>query len=149
MEQQKHILSGHEYKGDTGHECDLDSDAKKSPGIGETRCNVALRLLHFVKQEKPYFEDRVKWNDFEKVFAVQPKVSFARIAAQAGAFLLAARPETITQVNERRFDFYRSVTIPANFKDRLLKELAWFNVTRETMRADLDASASQIVGELQ
>jgi len=46
------------------------------------------KLLHFIKEEKPYFEPRIDNLDLLRVLHVTPKMSNKRIIAQSGAFLL-------------------------------------------------------------
>ena len=51
---------------------------------------VIRRLYHFIRQEKPYFEERIDPRDWFKVFIVEPQQSFARIRAQSGLFSISA-----------------------------------------------------------
>ena len=48
------------------------------------------RLYHLIRQEKPFFEERIDPRDFYRVFVVEPQQAFARIRAQSGAFLISA-----------------------------------------------------------
>ena len=52
--------------------------------------SAMLRLNQFIKQEKPYFEDRMEPRDLYRVFVVEPRQTFDRIRAQSGAFLISA-----------------------------------------------------------
>ena len=45
-------------------------------------------LLHDIKEEKPYFEDKIDPKHFFSLFCVKPKYSNQRIHGQKGAFLL-------------------------------------------------------------
>ena len=46
------------------------------------------RLLHFIKDEKPHFINKIKPSDLFRVIAVKSKMNNERIIAQSGAFLL-------------------------------------------------------------
>jgi hypothetical protein len=46
------------------------------------------RLLHFVKEEKSYFEPRISGDDLRSIICVKGKRSNSRISFQSGAFLL-------------------------------------------------------------
>jgi hypothetical protein len=50
--------------------------------------NQMKRFLHFIKDEKPYFEPRIENRDLLRVLYVVPKMNNKRIVAQSGAFLL-------------------------------------------------------------
>jgi hypothetical protein len=45
-------------------------------------------LLHFIKEDKSYFQNIINPNDVESVFAVRPKLDNPRIVRQHGAFLI-------------------------------------------------------------
>ena len=49
-----------------------------------------LYLYQYIKQEKPYFEERISPGDFYRVFVVEPQQSSERLRAQSGAFLISA-----------------------------------------------------------
>ena len=50
-----------------------------------------MRLLYqLIRQEKPYFEERIDPRDLYQVFVVEPQQSSERLRAQAGAFLVSA-----------------------------------------------------------
>lgn len=45
-------------------------------------------LLHFIKEDKSYFQNIINPNDVESVFAIKPKLDNPRIVRQHGAFLI-------------------------------------------------------------
>ena len=97
------------------------------------------RIYHFIRQEKPHFEERIDPRDFFRVFVVEPKQSFERIRAQAGAFLISAfherfEREEILRLNKDIpvYEHYR-LTIPIENKEKILQELRLLNFTRETL----------------
>ena len=46
------------------------------------------KFLHFIKEEKPYFQNLVKPSDLNRVICIKSKLNNKRILAQTGAFLL-------------------------------------------------------------
>ena len=111
---------------------------------------VNLRLHQFIKQEKPYFEERIDPRDLYRVFVVEPRQSFERIRAQSGAFLVSAFHERFEQEEVLKwnedipiYDYYQ-LRVPRNTKGQTLKELGLFNITHETLYPSLDAAASAV-----
>lgn len=71
-------------------------------------------LLHFIKEDKSYFQNIINPNDVESVFAVRPKLDNPRIVRQHGAFLIFGIQES------PRFAWYTS------FKEDMAKiPLQW------------------------
>ena len=111
----------------------------------------AMRILcQLIRQEKPYFEERIDPRDMYKVFVVEPQLSSERIRAQSGAFLVSAFHERferdeILKWNERIpvYAHYK-LTISGDCKDSIMKELQLLNVTLETLFPGLDSSATSV-----
>lgn len=107
------------------------------------------RLYHFVRQEKPHFEARIKPSDLLKVLVVEPKQSFERIRAQSGAFLISAfherfeRKEILSNTQIPVYHHY-TLTVPSASKKHILEELSLLNFTRETLYPGLDEVANAI-----
>ncbi len=113
----------------------------------------AERILHqLIRQEKPYFEDRIDPRDLYQVFVVEPQLVSERIRAQAGAFLVSAfherfeRDEILRWNEEIPVYAHYKLTISGDCKDSILKELQLLNVTRETLFPGLDSSAASVTG---
>ena len=49
-------------------------------------------LYALIREEKPYYEERIDPRNFFAVYVVEPQQSFPRIRAQSGAFLVSAFP---------------------------------------------------------
>lgn len=112
---------------------------------------VMRRLYHFVRQEKPYFEERIDPRDWFRVFVVEPLQSFARIRAQSGAFLISAFHERFESDEVLKdnpdipiYDHYL-LRIPFNRKQPIGAELRLFNVTRESLYPGLEEAAKAII----
>ena len=101
-------------------------------------------LYNIIRQERPYFEDRIDIRDFFRVFVVEPQRSFERLRAQSGAFLFSAFHERyerseILQWNQHIPIYSHSVLkLPQAHKDLALEELRLLNVTRETLFPSVD-----------
>ena len=65
----------------------------------ELMSRAKIRLYDSIRQEKPYFAERIDIRDLLRVFVVEPQRMFDRIRAQSGAFLISAFHE--------RFEFER------------------------------------------
>ncbi len=106
-------------------------------------------LYHFIRQEKPHFEERINPSDLLMVFVVEPKQSFERIRAQSGAFLVSAfherfeRKEILSNTQIPVYDHY-TLTVPSASKKHILEELSLLNFTRETLYPGLDEMANAI-----
>ena len=51
-------------------------------------CNSYAQFIHFIKQEKPYFEPKIQINDLKSVICVKGHLNQDRIIAQSGSFLI-------------------------------------------------------------
>ncbi len=112
----------------------------------------AMRLLYeLIRQEKPYFEERIDHRDLFKVFVVEPQQSFERIRAQAGAFLISAFHERFERDEFLGWNpdtpIYDHLTriVPSEKKEDLIEELRLLNFTRETLFPNLDEAASAVI----
>ena len=108
------------------------------------------RLYQFVRQEKPYFKDRLDPRDLYRVFVVEPQQSPERLRAQSGAFLMSAfhkrfERDEIRKVNDRIpvYAHYK-LSIPWKKKPDILKDLRLMDITHERLFPGLDSSAAAI-----
>ena len=113
-----------------------------------------IRLYQAIKQEKPYFEERIDIRDLYKVFVVEPRQFSERIRAQSGAFLVSAFHEdfdrdAIVKVNKQNpppvYSHYK-LTIPKGNKNAIMEELRLLNITTETLFPGLDSAAEAVKG---
>ena len=116
------------------------------------------RLYHFIRQEKPYFEERIDPRHLFEVFIVEPRQSFDRIRAQSGAFLISAFHKRFESKHVRNsvigipaYDHYvlsvPSEKKPAKPKQTILDDLRLLNITRESLYPGLDESAKAVMGK--
>ena len=113
--------------------------------------DIMDRLYHHIRQEKPYFKERIDVRDLFRVFVVEPRQSFERIKVQSGAFLVSAFHERFEKENILAsngnipvYDHYKLV-VPTGSKKDILSELRFLNVTREVLFPGLDEAAAAIV----
>ena len=141
----------------TNAEQDLILGFRGEDGLGSNESTGGLnyestmrRLYHFIRQEKPYFEERIDFRDLLRVFVVEPRQSFPRIRAQSGAFLISAFHRTFECLKVRDwnkripvYDQY-SLKIPPDSKKRILDELDFLNITWETLYPGLEKTAEAV-----
>ena len=108
------------------------------------------RLYHLIRQEKPHFQERINPRDFYRVFVVEPQMSFERVRAQSGAFLLSAfherfeRSEVLGRNPGVGIYGHSVIEVPVEKKQDILRDLRLLNVTRETLFPSLDETAKAI-----
>ena len=112
---------------------------------------ASLRLYQMIRQEKPYFQERIDPRDLFRVFIVEPPQSSERVRAQSGAFLASAfherfEPNEILIWNDRIPVYvHYKLAVPADSKEAILNDLELLNVTRETLFPSLDESAKAVI----
>ena len=111
----------------------------------------AMRILYqLIRQEKPYFEERIDPRHFYQVFVVEPQQSSERLRAQAGAFLVSAfherfeREEILGWNDGIPVYAHYKLTISGQHMKRIKEDLQLLNVTRENLFPGLDSSAKSV-----
>ena len=100
---------------------------------------VKIRLYDGIRQEKPYFAERIDARDLFRVFVVEPQRMFERIRAQSGAFLISAFHERFEYKEvldwNKHIPIYSHFpkNIDANAKKSLLDELQMLNITKASL----------------
>ena len=113
--------------------------------------HVAMhRLYRLIREEKPFFEERIDVRDLFRIFVVEPQQSAERIRAQSGAFLVSAfherfeRDEILKWNPEIPVYAHYTLSIPSECKPGIMKDLRLLNITHETLFPGLDSSAEAI-----
>ena len=107
-------------------------------------------LYTIIRQERPYFEERIDIRDLFRVFVIEPQRSFERLRAQSGAFLLSAFHERFERIEILRWNQHIPIyshsllTLPHGQKESALRDLRLLNVTRETLFPSVDEAASAV-----
>ena len=138
-----------------------ETEGSKGSGSRDLEWDRAMRrLYHFIRQEKPYFEERIDPRHLFEVFVVEPRQLFGRVRAQSGAFLISAfherfEQEEISNWNPRIPVYDHHVfRVPTDVqpdgmiktqKQTMLDDLQLLNITRETLYPGLQESASAVI----
>lgn len=129
----------------TGGERDQIRSFTESVELKES--NVGLRLLHFIKAEKPYFLPEIELSDLESILAVRPKQTNQRILAQQGGFLIFGLQSLLKDSNKFGIKIAR-IKIPASKKKRLLDELDSININESTLFPEIESAAKYIMRKI-
>ena len=128
-----------------------DTDEGEGLDLSDEHPEVMGRLYHFIRQEKPHFEDRINPGDLFRVFVVEPQQSFERIRAQSGAFMISVFHERferseILQLNTdiTVYDHYVLPVSGKGRKDDIMKDLHLLNITRESLFPGLGEAAKAV-----
>ncbi len=107
-------------------------------------------LYTTIRQDKPYFEERIDIRDLYRVIVVEPQRSFERVRAQSGAFLLSAFHERYERTEVLRWNQHIPIyshtllDLPQGQKESVLGDLRLLNVTRETLWPSVDEAARAV-----
>ncbi len=107
---------------------------------------AGLRLLHFIKTEKPYFLPKIRLADLNRVVLVKPKQNNRRILAQQGLFFIFGLSDEIDQAYDM-IDIGR-FKIPAASKRDIIKELDLLNINGSSMFPEMESAAKYIMSKL-
>lgn len=99
------------------------------------------RLLHFVAEEKPFFESRIKRDDLRSVICVKSKRNNDRISFQLGAFLVFGHDAVLDELGTPQIGVKR---IAIANKEKMLKELDQLNINERTVFPYIENSARYI-----
>lgn len=102
---------------------------------------VVKRLLHFIKEEKPYFEGRIEPDDLRSVICVKGKQSNNRISFQSGAFLLFGHEAILPEDGNEIISISR---ITVENKGEIIKQLDKLNINERTVYPSIENSAKHI-----
>lgn len=123
------------------------------------------RFLHFIKQEKSYFIDKIDTEDHvRKVTCVRAKLNNQRIIRQNGLFFLfgmgETKADTIKFSDYIKFEYTESIQeereptiteitnptiiISAEKKNDILKELRNLGISKETLMPEIDTVAGTL-----
>ena len=129
---------------------------KRSPQELLTYYNyIRGRLYSYIRQEKPYFKEKINIRDFFRVFVVEPQQSFERIRVQSGAFLISAFHERFEEEEILAFNkdiplyYHHKINVPANEKKRILEKLQVLNMNREVLFPSLEKASDAIVKQYE
>lgn len=130
------------------YELDLyKKDKNKSESITKINHFNALpevgRLLHFIKEDKSYFLNKIIPNDLKEILCVKGKKSNGRILSQSGSFLLFGTEMMMSDFGTPEISIER-IIICKNEKERILEDLDKMNINESTVYPYIENSAKYI-----
>ncbi|MCW5641528.1 MAG: FRG domain-containing protein [Rhodoferax sp.] len=102
------------------------------------------RLLHFVKEEKSFFEPRILPSDLQSVLCIKGKRNNSRITFQSGAFLLFGHDAVLSETGTPEIGVKR---IAITSKEKILGELDQLNINESTVFPYIENSARYIANK--
>lgn len=102
-----------------------------------------IKLLHFIKEEKPYFRDAIEPSDIDRVLCVKGRHSHERVTAQSGAFLLFGHNAVLPEEGNSEIAV-RRVGIAEGCKDQILRQLDTLAINKGTAFRNLDKQAQYL-----
>jgi hypothetical protein len=101
-------------------------------------------LLHFICQEKSYFEPAIKPEHIDGIMVIRGKHSNARIIAQSGAFLLFGERMKFEESPKGQDIRLRKFIIKKVARERIRKELDQLNINQRTLFPSLESTAAYL-----
>lgn len=100
-----------------------------------------LKLLHYIKSEKSYFEERIVPQDMGSILCVKAKQTNSRIRSQSGAFLLFGHEAKLPDIGSDELAIAR---ITIREKKHILRQLDQLNVNAMTAYPSIDQTAKHL-----
>jgi len=111
---------------------DID-EFNRQPAIG--------RLVHFIREEKSFFESRIIPNDLRSIICLKGKKTNDRISSQSGAFLLFGIDAVLDEGGDTSIKVER---LPVQNKASILRELDLLNINESTVFPNIESSARYV-----
>lgn len=126
----------------------LDEDVRSNinTGLGREAFNKTIpviKLLHFIKEEKPYFRDVIDPLDIGRVLCVRGRHSHERVMAQSGAFLLFGRGAVLPENGDADISICR-IRIADGHKEEIIRQLDTLAINEATAFRDISRQTKQI-----
>lgn len=123
--------------------CKLSFSEKEKLNVGDKTNTISNEYLHYIKDDKPYFENRLCDKDIRKVVCVKGKSTNPRIYAQSGAFLLFGLDAILDDDNDFNFNITHYI-IKSESKQKILEQLDLLNINESTVFPYLENSTKYI-----
>ncbi|WP_285673925.1 FRG domain-containing protein [Paralimibaculum aggregatum] len=101
------------------------------------------RLLHFIKEEKPYFEPKIAPKSLHRIVAVNPKMNNRRIIAQSGAFFLFGIQDILKENNDDEISVER-ITIDGASKLKIIEECEKIGITESRLFPEITSATLEV-----
>ncbi|THF51044.1 FRG domain-containing protein, partial [Allorhizobium terrae] len=102
---------------------------------------VVMKLLHFIKREKPYFEPRIEPSDLAKILFVRARHTHERMISQSGSFLLFGKDAILPETG---YGSLRISRIRISQKYTILAQLNKLNIKASSIYPGIEKAASDI-----
>jgi len=111
------------------------------------------KLLHYIKEDKPYFKPIINPNDIGSVFAIKPKLDNPRIVRQYGAFLIFGAKEDNKEMPRVEDNWIiagkdsllgKRIIINHKSKRGIINELDILGINKSTLFPEIDKVADYI-----
>lgn len=128
------------------NEFNLQVLPKDTKGFNEQE--EVKKLIHEIREEKPYFEAKIIPKDLERTIFVKPKLDNERIIRQGGAFILFGikgdkyKPATLRNIYKRQK--IHKFIIADSAKNKIIKELQLLGITHSSLFPELDKTSNQL-----
>jgi hypothetical protein len=99
------------------------------------------RLIHFIRAEKPYFENAIRPGDLSRILFVRGRIANQRISSQSGAFLLFGHEAVLPDTGHSGLTVKR---IYVSNKKAILQELSRLNIKPSTIYPGIEETAREI-----
>lgn len=103
----------------------------------------ATKLVHLIREEKPFFLNKIKPSHLEFIICVKGKMNNNRILSQSGAFLLFGRDAVLPETGTASIKIDR-IDINKGAKSKILDELDSLNINESTAFPYIENSAKYI-----
>lgn len=99
------------------------------------------QLLHFIKNEKPYFLDKINPLSLSSPIIAKARKNNARMVSQSGLFLLFGLTDSLDKSYNGDFQVY---SVKIHKKEKILQELDNLNINKSTIFPEMEKSAEYI-----
>ena len=106
--------------------------------------DAVKRLVQFIKEEKPYFENRIFPSDLQNSVVIRPRKNNERIVAQSGAFILVG-----TEPVERTLSVTISIDIASSAKPKIIDRLNTVGINEYRLFPDPERITAEISARLK
>lgn len=108
-----------------------------------------IKLLHLIKEEKPYFLSQIKPSDLNKTLIVKPINNNERIKRQLGYFFLFGIKNIMNKPSDINSLFFKNNMIPKYFveesrKSSLMTELESLGISSNTLFPEIENGTEHI-----
>lgn len=102
-----------------------------------------MRLMQFVRVEKPYFLDAIEPSDLFRYYFVYPLKNNKRVIAQSGAFIAGGLLQYRSIQNSVGLT-HNKIIIPAESKSRIMKQLDTLNINSRSLFPEVEFASTYI-----